>query len=38
MAEITVVNNITLDGVMQRPARRDEDTRGGFNWPEGVQT
>jgi dihydrofolate reductase len=27
---LTVVENITLDGVMQSPARPDEDTRGGF--------
>lgn len=30
MRQITVVNNVTLDGVMQGPARPDEDTRGGF--------
>jgi len=30
MGQITVVNNVTLDGVMQAPARSDEDTRGGF--------
>ncbi len=30
MGEIMVVNNLTLDGVMQAPARPDEDTRGGF--------
>jgi dihydrofolate reductase len=30
MGKITVVNNLTLDGVMQSPARPDEDTRGGF--------
>lgn len=30
MAKIIVNNNITLDGVMQGPARPDEDTRGGF--------
>jgi len=30
MGRIVVVNNITLDGVMQAPARPDEDTRGGF--------
>lgn len=28
--KLTVVENITLDGVMQAPARPDEDTRGGF--------
>ena len=30
MAKVVVVNNITLDGVMQAPARPDEDTRGAF--------
>jgi dihydrofolate reductase len=30
MGKITVVNNMTLDGVMQAPARPDEDTRRGF--------
>jgi dihydrofolate reductase len=30
MGKITVVNSITLDGVMQGPARPDEDRRGGF--------
>ena len=30
MGKITVVNNVTLDGVMQAPARPDEDTREGF--------
>ncbi len=30
MAKVIVVNNVTLDGVMQGPARPDEDTRGGF--------
>lgn len=30
MGKITVINNVTLDGVMQGPARPDEDTRGGF--------
>jgi dihydrofolate reductase len=30
MGNIVVINHITLDGVMQAPARADEDTRGGF--------
>lgn len=30
MAKVIVVNNVSLDGVMQAPARPDEDTRGGF--------
>ena len=30
MARLIVVNNITLDGVMQAPGRPDEDVRGGF--------
>lgn len=30
MGKVTVINSITLDGVMQGPARPDEDTRGGF--------
>jgi len=29
--KIVVVNNLTLDGVMQAPGRPDEDTRGGFS-------
>lgn len=31
MGKIVVVNNVTLDGVMQAPGRPDEDTRGGFS-------
>jgi dihydrofolate reductase len=30
MNKVVVTNNVTLDGVMQAPARPDEDTRGGF--------
>ena len=30
MRKIIVTNNVTLDGVMQAPAGKDEDTRGGF--------
>jgi dihydrofolate reductase len=30
MAKVLVVNHLTLDGVMQGPARPDEDTRDGF--------
>jgi dihydrofolate reductase len=30
MARVVVVNHLTLDGVMQAPARPDEDTRDGF--------
>ena len=30
MRKVIVFMNITLDGVMQAPARPDEDTRGGF--------
>lgn len=30
MLTITVMNHVTLDGVMQGPGRKDEDTRGGF--------
>jgi dihydrofolate reductase len=30
MGKVIIVNQVTLDGVMQAPARPDEDTRGGF--------
>ena len=30
MGKLVVVNHVTLDGVMQAPARADEDIRGGF--------
>ena len=32
MRKVTVVNNVTLDGVMQAPGRPDEDTRDGFKY------
>jgi dihydrofolate reductase len=31
MGRIVVVENVSLDGVMQSPGRADEDTRGGFD-------
>jgi dihydrofolate reductase len=40
MGRIVVFNNVTLDGVMQAPARADEDTRDGFShggWSNGYQ-
>jgi len=30
MRKVIVINNVTLDGVMQAPGRSDEDPRGGF--------
>ena len=30
MSKVVVINNLTLDGVMQAPGRPDEDPRGGF--------
>ena len=30
MRTITVLNHLSLDGVMQAPGRPDEDRRGGF--------
>jgi dihydrofolate reductase len=32
MSKLVVFTNLTLDGVMQAPARRDEDLRGGFQY------
>ncbi len=32
MPKIIVFTNLTLDGVMQGPARPDEDTRDGFSY------
>jgi dihydrofolate reductase len=30
MSRVVVINHLTLDGVMQAPGRREEDTRGNF--------
>jgi dihydrofolate reductase len=32
MSKLVVVENLSLDGVMQAPARPDEDPRGGFEY------
>ena len=32
MGEVVVVENVTLDGVMQAPGGTDEDTRGDFRY------
>ena len=32
MRKVMVLNNLTLDGVMQGPGRPDEDTRDGFTF------
>jgi dihydrofolate reductase len=32
MRKVVVLNNLTLDGVMQGPGRPDEDTRDGFTY------
>jgi dihydrofolate reductase len=32
VSKLTVLSNVTLDGVMQAPARPDEDPRGGFSY------
>jgi dihydrofolate reductase len=32
MSKVVVIMNLTLDGVMQGPARPDEDRRGGFEY------
>jgi dihydrofolate reductase len=31
VADVVVINHLTLDGVMQSPGRPEEDTRGGFS-------
>ena len=35
MKKIVVVENLTLDGVMQAPGRADEDGRGGLPTADG---
>ena len=32
MGKVVLFTSLTLDGVMQAPARSDEDTRGGFRY------
>ena len=32
MGKVVVVENVTLDGVMQAPGGADEDARGGFRF------
>ena len=32
MRTLVVVENLSLDGVMQAPGRADEDERGGFTY------
>ncbi len=32
MGSISLNMSVTLDGVVQAPARADEDTRGGFTY------
>ena len=32
MGKVIVMNNVTLDGVMQAPGRPDEDTRDEFEY------
>ena len=32
MSKVVAIEHVTLDGVMQGPARPDEDTRDGFEY------
>lgn len=32
MSKVVVIEHLTLEGVMQGPARPDEDTRDGFEY------